>query len=168
MFDPSPSFLGTVSVPYSICDVSTHVACDTAYLSITVNPVSQSGINSVIANNDENVTIEVPVSGNVLQNDKDPQGHTFTVTAVTGSTPGVSFTVSGTDRDGNPVPADAGTLVINADGSYTYTPASNFDGDIDVPYTITDSQGATATAVLQIHALKDQNGFANGYAFCGR
>lgn len=166
VFDPSPSFLGTVSIPYSICDVSTHVACDTAFLSITVNPVPQSGINSVIANNDENVTIEVPVSGNVLQNDKDPQGHTFTVTAVTGSTPGVSFTVSGTDRDGNPV-ADAGTLVINADGSYTYTPAVNFYGDIDVPYIITDSQGATATAVLHIDALKDQNDIANDMPFVG-
>ena len=33
-------------------------------------------------------------------------------------------------------------------------PAVNFYGDIDVPYIITDSQGATATAVLHIDALK--------------
>ena len=60
-------------------------------------PVPQSGINSVIANNDENVTIEVPVSGNVFKTIK-IRRVMRSVTAVTGSTPGVSFTVSGTDR----------------------------------------------------------------------
>jgi len=166
VFDPAQGFLGTMSISYSICDNGSSVACDTAVLTITVSPVPASGINTVIANNDENFTYGNPVSGNVTLNDADPQGDAFTVTAVTGGSPGVSFTVSGIDRDGNTV-ANAGTLVINSDGSYTYTPAPGFKGEINVPYTITDANGATATAVLHIDVLQDQNGIANDMPFAG-
>ena len=101
-----------------------------------------------------------------MVNDADPQGDAFTVTAVTGSTPGTGFTVAGTDANGNAV-VNAGTLVINADGSYTYTPASGFTGYIEVPYTITDAQGATATAVLHIDVLTNVNLASNDAPFAG-
>jgi len=164
-FDPEPGFTGTVAVPYQVCDNGTPVACDTAVLTITVSPLPGVS-NSVIANNDENISYGSPVSGNVTVNDADPQGDAFTVTAVTGGAPGTGFTVPGIDNNGNPV-TNAGTLVINADGSYIYTPAVGFSGSIDVPYTITDALGATATAVLHIDVLLDSNGPANDPPFAG-
>ncbi len=165
-FDPSATFTGTVTVPYRVCDNGNTSKCDTAFLTITVDPLPTTGINTVIANNDENVSYGSAVSGDVDANDKDPQGNAFTVTAVTGSTPGTLFTVAGVDQNGNPV-ANAGTLVINANGTYTYTPAAGFVGSISVPYSITDALGAISTAVLSIDVLRDPNGPANDPPFAG-
>lgn len=166
-FDPSPTFTGTVSVPYSICDNGNLTKCDTAYLTITVDPLPTSGTNTVIANNDENISYGGPVSNTLFVNDRDPQGDAFSVTAVTGgSVGGAGFTVAGIDANGNPV-ANAGNLIINANGTYTFTPTAGFVGSINVPYTITDALGATSTAVLQIDVLNDPNGPANDPPFAG-
>ncbi len=166
-FDPNPAFTGTVSIPYTVCDNGVTPKCDTAYLTITVSPLP-SVANSVIANNDENISYGSPVSSNLLLNDVDPQGNSFTVTAIAGGTVGTGFTVAGVDQNGNPV-ANAGTLIVNANGSYTFTPASGFVGSINVPYTITDNNAspATSTAILHIDVLADQNGPLNDPPFAG-
>jgi hypothetical protein len=164
-FDPVSTFTGIISVPYKICDNGNLSKCDTAYLTITVDPLPTTGINTVIANNDENISYGNPVSNNLLVNDKDPQNDLFTVTVVTGGTPGSSFTVAGTDLTGNAV-ANAGTLIINANGSYTYTPGG-FTGSINVPYTITDVPGAASVAVLKIDVLSNPNGPSNDPPFAG-
>ena len=44
----------------------------------------------------------------------------------------------------------AGTLVINGDGSFTYTPEQDATGDVTFEYTVTDACGNTATAVVTI------------------
>jgi hypothetical protein len=166
IFDPEPSFTGTVNVPYRICDNGYQSKCDTAYLLITVDPLPTSGINTLIANNDENISYGSPVSNNLFVNDKDPQADAFTVTNITGGTVGTVGTVSGIDQYGNIV-ANAGTLIINANGSYTYTPAPGFTGRINVPYTITDANGATANALLHIDVIGDPNGPSNDPPFAG-
>jgi len=46
--------------------------------------------------------------------------------------------------------AGVGTLVINADGSYTFAPAANYDGAVPVAtYTVTDGT-LTSTATLSV------------------
>ena len=165
-FDPDPAFTGTVSIPYRLCDNGISSKCDTAYLVITVDPLPTTGINSVIANDDENISYGSAVSNNLFVNDRDPQGDAFTVTNITGGTVGTPFTVAGVDLNGFAV-ANAGTLVVNANGSYTYTPAAGFMGSINVPYTITDALGAKSTAVLHINVDRDPNGPANDPPFAG-
>lgn len=165
-FNPANGFTGVVSVPYNTCDNGTPSACDTALLVITVTALPSSGTNSVIANNDENVSFGNTVTGNVTANDHDPQFDAFSVTAVTGSTPGVAFLVSGTNQDGTPN-SNAGSLVINADGSYSFTPTPGFLGYIDVPYTITDALGATATTILHIDVLYVVDKSLNNPPFAG-
>ena len=71
---------------------------------------------------------------------------------------GTPGTVAGVDINGNPV-ANAGTLTINANGTYTFTPTAGFVGSINVPYTITDALGATSTAILHIDVLEIQMEF---------
>ena len=159
-FDPDPAFTGTVSVPYRLCDNGNLSKCDTAYLTITVDPLPTTGINTVIANNDENISYGAPVGGSLFVNDRDPQNDAFTVTSFVGGTVGTPGIVSGVDLNGNPV-ANAGTLTINANGTYTFTPTAGFVGSINVPYTITDANGATSTAILHIDVLKDPNGPQN-------
>ena len=165
-FDPEPSFTGTVTIPYRICDNGYQSKCDTAYLLITVDPLPTTGINTLIANNDENISYGTAVSNNLFVNDKDPQADAFTVTNITGGTVGTAGIVSGIDQYGNIV-ANAGTLIINANGSYTYSPAPGFTGSINVPYIITDANGATANALLHIDVIGDPNGPSNDPPFAG-
>ena len=67
---------------------------------------------------------------NVLANDSDPEGDPLTLTA---------FTAVG-----------HGTLVHNGNGSFTYTPAADFNGGDIFTYTITDGKGRAATATVSI------------------
>ncbi|TXS88888.1 tandem-95 repeat protein, partial [Parahaliea maris] len=83
---------------------------------------------------DDTFTTEVntPVSGTVFPNDSDPDGDAFTVT-------------------GNTDPAN-GTVVVNPDGTFTYTPNENFDGSDSFTYTISDGTGSdTATVNIVIN-----------------
>ena len=41
-----------------------------------------------------------------------------------------------------------GTLVLNPNGSYTYTPAANYNGSDSFNYRVTDADGASTTATL--------------------
>jgi VCBS repeat-containing protein len=43
-----------------------------------------------------------------------------------------------------------GTLIINSDGTFTYTPNANFSGVDTFTYTATDSVGRTASATVTI------------------
>jgi hypothetical protein len=165
-FDPHPAFTGTVTVPYRLCDNGNPSKCDTAFLTITVDPLPTTGLNSVIANNDENISYGAAVGGSLFVNDRDPQNDAFTVTSFVGGTVGAPGTVAGIDLNGNAV-ANAGTLTINANGTYTFTPTPGFVGSINVPYTITDAFGATSTAILHIDVLKDPNGILNDPPIAG-
>jgi len=86
-----------------------------------------------VAVNDVATTPEdTPVTVAVLTNDSDPDGDALTITAA--STPD-------------------GTVVVNADGTLTFTPAENFNGQAVVSYTVSDGQGGTATATLTVDVV---------------
>jgi hypothetical protein len=70
------------------------------------------------------------VAPGVLNNDNDPDGDPLT--AVLESVP------------------DDGSVTLNADGSFTYTPDSGFFGTDTFSYEIDDGQGGTDTAVVTI------------------
>jgi hypothetical protein len=177
-FIPATNFTGVVNVPYTMQDGNPNAAFDTANLRITVSPLRLSG-NSVIANNDENISYGAGVSSNVLVNDKDPQSDLFSITAFkydtngdgtpdgTG-TIGTPVIIGGVTTAGTPV-SNAGTLTLNADGSYTFTPSSDFHGSVDVPYTICDNGAPVVcnTALLHIDVLPDINGAANDAPVAG-
>jgi hypothetical protein len=56
---------------------------------------------------------------------------------------------TGLTVDGSTAPA-SGTLSLQSDGSYTYTPASGFSGTVTSTYTIRDALGQLDTATLTI------------------
>ncbi len=84
---------------------------------------------------DEDNELIVAASG-VLANDWDPNGDALSVVAHT----------QPLDGDGNA----AGTVVVNGDGSFTYTPESNFYGDATFEYTVTDGNGGYDTATVTV------------------
>ncbi|RIY36999.1 hypothetical protein CKY20_05610 [Capnocytophaga canis] len=128
-FTPSTDFVGTVSYTYEVCDNGTPQACATATISIQVLP---KGINSLVANDDTAVTkVNTGVLISVLSNDFDPEGDTFSVTTHT-----------------NP---SHGTVALNADGTFTYTPTTDFVGEDEFTYIICDGNVTSTCTTARVH-----------------
>ncbi|MHA8094494.1 tandem-95 repeat protein [Aquirufa lenticrescens] len=157
-FVPTGTYTGTVPhINYTLSDGS---LTDTGLLDIFVAPVNASPI----ANDDTNSTMEdTAVSGNVLTDgtdDSDAEGNALVVTQY-------SFTIiSGNSSTTYTYPAGstnvipgAGTIVMNANGTYTFTPFPNYNGAVPtITYTISDGNGGTDTGTLNINvtAMNDR------------
>ncbi len=134
-------------VPVITYTVSDGSLTATATLSINVTAINDApqAANDIATTNED-----VPLTGNVLTNDTDVDGDTLTVT---------TFEINGTtyNADSTAEIAGKGSIVINSDGSYTFTPAANFNGDFPlVTYTVSDgSLTDTATLSINITAIND-------------
>lgn len=78
---------------------------------------------------DEDATLTVAAPG-VLANDADPDGDALTA--------------------GSPSDPAGGAVVLNPDGSFTYTPDAGFTGTDSFTYVATDPAGAAATATVVV------------------
>jgi len=121
-YTPDPGFLGEDVFVYEICDDGTPSLCDTSFVVIYVIPDPNGPNNDPpFAGDDAALTpVDVPVLGQVLTNDYDPNGDDIVIN----TTP-----VSGPSN---------GTVVINPDGTYTYTPGPGYIGPDNFVYTICD------------------------------
>jgi hypothetical protein len=101
--------------------------------------VTVSNLAPTATDNDYSTDPAMPLSGNVITDstgygvDSDPAGDQD------------PLTVSDYTLPGN------GTLVVNPNGTFTYTPDSTFAGDVGFRYTISDGDGGLATATVTIH-----------------
>lgn len=161
VFTPANGFVGKVDpLPYVIKDEENNEA--NATLNITVIPPLYPKVDSdPIAQDDYNlVKYNETGNGNILLNDSDPDGgqNITVIEAIQGSssfTINSPITVSGVDADNNVV-NNAGTITINEDGTYVFTPSNGFVGDIDpIHYTIEDVAGGKANAYLYIKVLPE-------------
>src|SRR5678815_6101267 len=97
---------------------------------ITVEPVTDLTANDDSASGNEDTLI----SGDVSANDSTTSGGTL------------SFALAS--------PATSGTPVVNANGTFTYTPNANFNGGDNFTYTVTDAAaGESATKTVYITCL---------------
>ena len=124
LYTPNANFNGQDTINYTIQDTSAATASST--VSVTVNAVN----DGPIALNDQATTDEdSSVSIAVLANDSDIDGDTLTITGAN---------------------AENGTVVINQDGSLTYTGKQDFNGTDTINYTIVDSLQAQAQAAVNV------------------
>lgn len=105
-----------------------------------VDDVNKANIGSTNGN-----ILEETATGNVLDNDKKGAD---TPTTVIGAQSGVHDKVS--NGVGTEIQGELGTLKIQADGSYTYTPNQDKTGEDVFTYTIKDADGDISTAKLTI------------------
>ncbi|WP_458860586.1 cadherin domain-containing protein [Vibrio cholerae] len=137
------------SIPNDAIEIFTYTMKDgdgdtsTALLSINVNRVTMADFN---ANQDHKVGLEdTVVAGNVLDNDgsKNTSVDHFTV-----GNDATSHAV------GSPVSLEQGELTLNSDGSYTFKPADNWNGEVPV-ITYTTNTGKTSTLAITITPVDD-------------
>ncbi|MEM7132187.1 MAG: Ig-like domain-containing protein, partial [Chloroflexota bacterium] len=127
-YTPDTNFVGDDSFTYQISDG--RGGSDTAEVIITVT----QGNRLPVANDDSASTANTQVlqGSSVLANDSDPDGDELTIDTVPVSAP------------------SHGTLVINPDGTFRYTPNASFIGDDSFTYQISDGRGGSATAEVTI------------------
>ncbi|MDF1734312.1 MAG: tandem-95 repeat protein [Minwuia sp.] len=129
-YTPDADFNGTDTIDYVISDGE---LSDTAQVAVTVNAVNDAPVavdDAVTVDEDTSVVI------NVLGNDNDGDGDALTVTAAS---------------------AANGSVVIESDGSLTYTGNQDFNGTDTISYTVNDGNGGTDTAevAVTVNAVND-------------
>ena len=131
-YTPNANFNGSDSFVYEVSDGNGGTA--QATVNITVNPINDDpvAVNDAFATDEDTPYTATPGMNDVLLNDTDLDGDTLTVK----TTP-----VSGPSN---------GTLVLNGDGTFTYTPNANFNGSDSFVYEVSDGNGGTAQATVNI------------------
>jgi VCBS repeat-containing protein len=133
IYTPALNFSGTAVLSYTITDGQG--GTNSAFITVTV------GDTAPVANNDayttaEDTVLNVPVGG-VLTNDVDADNDALTASLVTTTT--------------------HGALVLNANGSFSYTPATNYNGPDNFTYRANDgtANSGIATVSLTVSSVND-------------
>jgi VCBS repeat-containing protein len=126
IFSPTENFNGQATFTYTVSDGNG--GTDTA--TVTLNITAVNDAPSVIADVEVTVDEDSSVIVDLLQNVIDVDGDTLTIT-------------------GTPT-AEHGTLVQNADGTYTYTPDADYNGSDAITYTVSDGHGGTTTVSTDV------------------
>ncbi|MBI2380198.1 MAG: retention module-containing protein, partial [Gammaproteobacteria bacterium] len=140
-FVPAPNTSGTVVITYTITDGQG--GSSTSTVTITVVAVDDP---SIVQPDAQIIDEDTVATGNVLGNDSDIDS-TLSV---------VSFTINGQSYTaGQTAVLDGiGTLVINADGTYSFTPAANWNGVMpQAVYTL--NTGSSTTLDITVRPVDD-------------
>lgn len=114
-YTPRTGFVGSDTFFYNICDNGIPPNCAVAM--VIVDVVGNSKVSYVI---DDVASGLGALNGNVLENDKYPDGAKPVVTETT-----ISF-------------AGKGTFTIDKNGKYIWTPVAGFSGSVQIPISICD------------------------------
>ena len=108
-------------------------------VSLSTPPTAVADAYSV----NEDSTLTVPVAG-VLANDADPEGNALTATLVAN--------------------VGHGSLTLNGNGSFTYTPTANYSGPDSFTYKANDGvfDSGTVTVTLTVNPANETPGFTKG------
>ncbi|TDN82410.1 gliding motility-associated-like protein, partial [Salegentibacter sp. 24] len=124
-YTPNNNFNGTDSFSYTITDGNG--GTDTAMVTVTVGATNDA---PVAVDDSANTDQDTSVSIAILENDSDIDGDQLTIIEVT--------------------EPDNGSVIINEDETITYTPNNSFTGVQTLEYIISDGNGGTDTASINI------------------
>ncbi|MCH2037399.1 MAG: Ig-like domain-containing protein [Rickettsiales bacterium] len=128
-YTPNENYTGEDSFTYTLCvdDQQT-----TATVTINVTPANDA---PVAADDSASTDEDTPVTINVLNNDSDADGDALTIQSVTN-------------------PANGSVSIVN--GQIEYTPDANFTGDDSFTYTVSDGNGSSSTATVNVTVVPEQ------------
>ncbi len=115
-FDPVRTFTGLAQFNFNVRDNNSALGISSALYSVSVIGSNQAPLAIL---NTTTTSEDIPVSG-ILAGFSDPDGDAVSVTTFSGAVTG-------------------GTIVINANGSYTFTPTLNYNGVTTVNYNVCDN-----------------------------
>mgnify|MGYP000247609416 CR=1 FL=1 len=128
-YTPDQDYNGPDSFAYTVDD-ATGTTSNAATVSITVEPVNDA---PVAVNDNETTDQNTAIDIDVMDNDSDPEGDPIEINGFT--------------------QPSQGTVTLNLDGTFSYTPNGTFIGQDSFTYTIKDDSGAvsnTATVTIDV------------------
>lgn len=132
-YTPNAGFEGGDSFTYTADDGNGGTV--TATVNVTVGEAPNNDPDAV--NDDVTTDFETAIIVNVLANDSDPDADTLTVSLGAG-------------------PSD-GSVVLNLDGTITYTPNAGHEGLDSFTYNVDDGNGGTDLATVNVTVLPEPN-----------
>ncbi|WP_428305558.1 ELWxxDGT repeat protein [Lacipirellula sp.] len=132
VYTPAGNYNGTDTFTYRISDGTNTSDPITVTINVTAVNDSPVGVADQYTVNEE-TTLTVNVADGVLKNDSDPEGDAMTVVVAE-----------------NP---SSGTLTLNANGSFTYVPAANFQGTVTFKYRVKDATGQSEPVTVTINVV---------------
>ena len=135
-YTADPTYSGTDTFTYRASDGQ--LTSDPATVTINVTPRNWPPVTAADAYSvNEDAVLTVTAASSVLANDHDPEGLPITAQLVTGPS--------------------HGTLTFNANGSFTYTPAANYNGPDEFWYRAFDGvrYSAAARVALTVNPVND-------------
>lgn len=161
-YTPAANFNGVDSVNYTVTDgeltdvgtLTINVAAVDDTPPIVIPPV-EPPIDYTFADANESVSGDegIAQTGTVLENATDDNGLALSVTA---------FTVDGDDTTYNAgdtaTIVGKGSLTIGSDGTYTFEPEANYNGEVPVAtYTVSNGETTdTSTLTIYVNAVSDE------------
>ncbi len=137
-FTPTADWNGEVAFGYTVDDGNGGTAPAAAELTVNAGndaPVVSGSVDLGSMNEDASLTI---TEAEFLANASDIDGDALSVTGLT-------------------VTSGSGTVADNGDGTWTFTPTADWNGEVSFGYTVDDGNGGTAPAVaeLSVSAIND-------------
>lgn len=135
-YTPAPDYFGTDSFTYSVSDGNG--GTDSATVTVTVSNVNDAPVAAGdTGSTDEDSALVVGASDGLLANDSDVDGDSLTAALEDGPS--------------------HGTVVLDADGSYSYTPAADYYGTDSFTYRANDGavSSGVATVTLTVAPVND-------------
>ncbi len=135
-YTPAENFTGIDSFDYRIEDASGDVSLATVSVMVTAVNDSVSGATDRYTL-DEDAVLDIGAAAGVLANDHDIDGDPLTATLV--------------------ADVSHGTLTLNDDGSFRYSPAPNFNGSDGFVYRVSDGNGSSVDVqvLLEVRPVND-------------
>ncbi|MEG3790167.1 Ig-like domain-containing protein [Lysobacter sp. CCNWLW3] len=132
---------GTYTVTYRICEVLNPSNCDTAVVTVTVVAPAIAAIDDLVGGGNGITPQNTPLVTNVLGND--------TLNGAPIDPALVNITIASNPANG--------TVVVNSNGTVTYTPNPNFSGNDSYTYTICEKLNPANCATATVSVLVQPN-----------
>ena len=133
VFEPTPGYSGTTSFTYTVSDGHGGSSSATVTLNLAdTNTAPEAGDVNLTVNEDTPLVIS---ESDILTHVTDADGDTLSVTALS---------------------VDGGALQDNGNGTWTFTPDANWNGSLNLSYTVSDGTDTVAgSGTLTVSAVND-------------